>query len=128
MDGGRNTSDSEFSSCRRAERSPLLSWSDQDVRSARCNMARFETAHLTESYRKHCEDRVAVIPYEERTIIIVADGAGGIGNGDLAAEAVIREVRNDHLNITTGDGWEAELRQIDCRICVGESTAVVVDL
>lgn len=69
-----------------------------------------------------------MIQYEERTIIVVADGAGGVGNGDLAAETVIREATNDHLNITTGEAWEAELRQIDCRIGAGESTAVVADL
>ncbi len=91
-------------------------------------MARFETAHLTESYRKHCEDRVAVIHHDERTIIVVADGAGGVGNGDLAAETVIRDVGNDYLDATTAENWEMELRQIDCHIGAGESTAVIVDL
>ena len=64
-------------------------------------MARFETAHLTESYRNHCEDRVVVIASDERTIIVVADGAGGIGNGELAAETMIREIKNDYRGITT---------------------------
>lgn len=91
-------------------------------------MARFETAHLTESYRKDCEDRVAVIQSDERTIIVVADGAGGVGNGGAAAETVIREITADHRGITTAEEWETELRQIDCRIGIGESTAVVADL
>jgi len=69
-----------------------------------------------------------VIASEERTIIVVADGAGGVGNGDLAAETVIREVKSDQRDIKTAEGWEAELRQIDCRIGMGESTAVVADL
>ena len=91
-------------------------------------MPRFETAQSTESYRKHCEDRVNVIHQDERTIIVVADGAGGVGNGDLAAETVIREVENDFHGITSVGEWETKLRQIDCRIGVGESTGVVVDL
>jgi serine/threonine protein phosphatase PrpC len=91
-------------------------------------MARFETAHVTHGYREHCEDRVAVIHDDERTIVVVADGAGGIGNGDAAAETVIREVTTDHHGISTAEQWETELRQIDCRLGVGESTAVVVDL
>lgn len=91
-------------------------------------MARFEIAQVTESYRNHCEDCVAVIASDDRTIIVVSDGAGGIGNGDVAAETVIREIKNDYRGITTVDGWEAKLREIDFRIGVGESTAVVADL
>jgi serine/threonine protein phosphatase PrpC len=81
---------------------------------------------LTERYRDHCEDRVNVIHEDERTVIVVADGAGGVGSGDLAAETVIREVENDFRRITSENDWETELRQIDCRIGVGESTGVVV--
>ena len=91
-------------------------------------MSRFETAQVTHGYREHCEDRVAVIDEDERTIVVVADGAGGVGNGDAAAETVIREVTTKHRKISTAEQWEAELRQIDFRLGVGESTAVVVDL
>jgi hypothetical protein len=91
-------------------------------------MARFETVQLTQGYRNPCEDRVKVIHDDERTVIVVADGAGGVGSGDVAAETVIREVENDFHRITSADEWEAELRQIDCRIGLGESTGVVVDL
>jgi serine/threonine protein phosphatase PrpC len=91
-------------------------------------MPHFETVQLTKAYRNHCEDRVAVIQQDDRTIIVVADGAGGVGNGDLAAEAVLREVTTGHQGISTAEQWEAKLREIDCRIGVGESTAVIVDL
>jgi hypothetical protein len=91
-------------------------------------MARFETAQLTERYRDRCEDRVNVIHEDERTVIVVADGAGGIGSGDQAAATVIREVENDFRRMASADDWETELRQIDCRIGIGESTGVVVDL
>lgn len=91
-------------------------------------MPRFETSQLTQAYRNHCEDRVAVIHDDDRTIIVVADGAGGVGYGELAAEIVVREVNDGHKEITTAEQWEAKLREIDCRIGLGESTAVIVDL
>jgi serine/threonine protein phosphatase PrpC len=88
----------------------------------------YETAQLTVAYRNRCEDRVDVIHEDERPVIAVADGAGGIGGGDLASEAVIREVRAAHLHVSDADSWERELRQIDFRVGPGESTAVVVDV
>jgi PPM family protein phosphatase len=91
-------------------------------------MPPFETAQLTRAYRDRCEDRVAVIQSDDRTIVVVADGAGGVGNGDLAAEAVIREVTTGYQAISTAEQWEARLREIDCRIGIGESAAVIVDL
>ena len=91
-------------------------------------MQRFETVQLAAAYQNHCEDRVLVVQSDQRTMIVVADGAGGIGNGDLAAETVIREVSASYQAITSADQWEAKLREIDCRIGAGESTAVVVDL
>jgi len=91
-------------------------------------MSRFEAAQVTHGYREHCEDRVAVIDADERMAVVVADGAGGVGNGDAAAETVIREVTANYRGISTAEQWETELRQIDCRLGVGESTAVVVDL
>ena len=91
-------------------------------------MTRFETAYVTRDYREHCEDRVAVIHDDERVIIVVADGAGGVGNGDAAAETVVREITAERQKAATAEQWEATLRQIDCRLGLGESTAVVVDL
>lgn len=91
-------------------------------------LATFETAQLTAAYRDRCEDRACVIDAVDRTVIVVADGAGGIGSGDVVAECVLREIRSGYSRISTTDEWAAELRQIDCRINVGESTAVVVDL
>jgi serine/threonine protein phosphatase PrpC len=60
--------------------------------------------------------------------IVVADGAGGVGSGDVAAESVIREVETNYARIHSADQWADMLRQIDCRITGGQSTAVVVDL
>lgn len=36
-----------------------------------------ETTSATEKYRSKCEDRVEVVQLDDRTVIVVADGAGG---------------------------------------------------
>jgi serine/threonine protein phosphatase PrpC len=91
-------------------------------------MSIFETAGLTEAYQRQCEDRIAVFEEVQRAVIVVADGAGGIGSGAEAAEAVVREVKAAVRETTNADGWTGLLRQIDFRIGPGESTAVVVDV
>lgn len=91
-------------------------------------MPHVETVTATESYRERCEDRVAVFASDERTVIVVADGAGGVGSGDVAAETVVREVKREHPVIHSADQWADLLRQIDFRIAFGESTAVVADV
>lgn len=106
------------------ERTTANYWNDR----ARSIMIRFETAQTIAAYRSQCEDRVAVIQDGERMVIIVADGAGGIGSGGLAAQRVIDEVRDCYSSLNTAAEWEAALIQIDCRVSEGESTAVVVDL
>jgi PPM family protein phosphatase len=88
----------------------------------------FETASTTESYQDVCQDRVAVVSESGRTVIVVADGAGGAGAGDQAAETVVAEIRRDYANMDSPAQWCDFLRQVDCRIGSGESTAVVVDL
>ena len=91
-------------------------------------MSSFETASVLEAYQQRCEDRIAVLEEGDRTIIAVADGAGGIGGGDQAAEAVVREIKSAAKDTSTENAWVELLRQTDLRIGQGESTAVVVDL
>lgn len=91
-------------------------------------MNSFETVTATQAYRERCEDRVAVFAHDARTVVVVADGAGGTGAGDVAALAIIREIEAEYLNIHSANEWASLLRQIDCRVGEGESTAVVVDL
>lgn len=91
-------------------------------------MPLIETTTATENYRERCEDRVTVFNDTDRTVIVVADGAGGIGSGDLAAEAVIRAIAEEHPSVHSADDWAKLLKQIDCQITAGESTAVVVDI
>ncbi len=59
-------------------------------------MSTFETASISQAYRRTCEDRFAVIESADRTMIVVADGAGGMGQGGEAASAVVAEVRASH--------------------------------
>ena len=91
-------------------------------------MSQLETTSATKKYRERCEDRVAVIQADQRTVIVVADGAGGTGAGDLAAESVIGEIESNYATIHSANDWADLLRQTDMQISVGESTVVVVDV
>ena len=86
----------------------------------------FETASITESARSRCEDRVSIIEDSDRVVIAVADGAGGSGAGDQAANAVIREITASVSLAHDRESFCRLLKQIDCQIGVGESTCVVV--
>jgi serine/threonine protein phosphatase PrpC len=88
----------------------------------------WETATFVQGYRAECQDRVAVIELEERTVIVVADGAGGSGDGSAAADVVIREIKQNAAACNTAAAWKELLTAIDFRIGSGEATAVVVDL
>ena len=91
-------------------------------------MSLIESISATENYRERCEDRVDVINEDNRTVIVVADGAGGVGSGDLAAEAVVSIVKSNYKNTHSANDWVNLLHQIDSQIGAGESTAVVVDI
>jgi len=91
-------------------------------------MTQFETVQVAQAYRKQCEDRAHVIASDERTVIVVADGAGGIGGGAGAADVVVRETKAAYSRIEDSQQWASQLQQIDFHIGDGESTAVVVDL
>jgi serine/threonine protein phosphatase PrpC len=91
-------------------------------------MTSFETSHIIEAYRERCEDRIDVIIDCDRTLIVVADGAGGTGDGHIAAETVIRETRANYTTVQTSTDWSKFLSQLDFRVNTGESTAVIVDV
>ncbi len=91
-------------------------------------MSHFETTFVVQPSGEKGDDRVGIFEDGERTVIVVADGSGGSGGGDVAAEAVICEVGSRFREITTAEGWVQALRQIDSLISSGETTAVVVDL
>ncbi len=89
-------------------------------------MPPFETTSTTVGHARRCEDRTFVREFEDGVLIGVADGAGGTGSGDLAAETVVRE-----LSLLTDvprpeSGWTGFLSRVDQRVAEGESTGVVV--
>lgn len=88
----------------------------------------FETVEHTVAYQNECQDRVGVFSSNDRTVLIVADGAGGTGDGASAAQLVVDEVKGAFRRIENANGWCELLLQIDTRITSGESTAVVVDI
>lgn len=91
-------------------------------------MSSFETAHVVEAYRNRCEDRIDVIVDDDRTLIVVADGAGGTGDGRIAADTVIRETRTNYAAMEGSTDWSQFLSQLDVRVHTGECTAVIVDV
>jgi serine/threonine protein phosphatase PrpC len=91
-------------------------------------MSQFETTSVTVPYRSRCEDRVAILPHDDRLVIAVADGAGGSGGGAEAADTVIREVTGAASEPRNAASWSSVLQQIDCRIGCGESTCVLIEL
>jgi PPM family protein phosphatase len=88
----------------------------------------FETSLITEPYQSVCQDLVAVFTEAQRTVVLVADGAGGIRSGEQAAKTVVEEVRLAFPHLDSAEAWCNLLGQIDQRIGSGETTAVVVDL
>lgn len=91
-------------------------------------MATFEATCAAQAYRVECEDRVAFFTDEQRLVVVVADGAGGTGNGLLAAKTSILEVEQAYRDVHSPDEWVELLRQIDVRITDGQTTLVVVDV
>lgn len=89
-------------------------------------MGNFETTSITVPYRHRCEDRVAALEFDKGVVLAAADGAGGVGAGDQAAETVIREITALASLGHDQAAWCGVLQQIDYRIGVGESTGVVV--
>ena len=73
----------------------------------------FDTAWTTEAYQQVCQDRVSVFSAESRTVIVVADGAGGTGSGGQAAAAVVDEVRRAIGETQSSDGWCDVLHRAD---------------
>jgi len=72
------------------------------------------------------DDRAVVVPLHAGVVIALADGAGGTGNGGLAAQAVIDAVTE---GMWKSRAWPTLLSEIDrdaARLRGGQTTAVVV--
>ena len=76
------------------------------------------------------EDRLAVIPLKDRTVFVVADGAGGVAGGAAAAENVCKAVVEQcHRDIAIVD-WTRCLANVDRQMSgsSGLAAAVVVEV
>jgi len=91
-------------------------------------MSPYETTSVTVAGERACQDRLAVLEFPDRVVVAVADGAGGSGGGDEAAETVIREVSAAASESHDAESWAKILGQIDCRIGSGESTCVAAEV
>jgi serine/threonine protein phosphatase PrpC len=70
------------------------------------------------------QDRACVVPLDDGILIALADGAGGTGNGALAAQAVVDAARRPNIAeylASTVESLDEELAQIG-----GQSTAVFI--
>jgi hypothetical protein len=79
------------------------------------------------------EDRVTVEHAYGRTLIVVADGAGGTGNGAAAAELACSMVAGAfRRGAMSADSWTAELAAIDRTLLTaahgGQTTIVAVEI
>jgi hypothetical protein len=91
-------------------------------------MNEFETAKIVVPHSGQCQDRVAVKEYDSGIVVVIADGAGGSGSGDVAARTVIAEVDAAASLDHDAEAWCDLLRQVDQRIPAGESTCIVFSI
>jgi serine/threonine protein phosphatase PrpC len=71
------------------------------------------------------EDRIAVVELPDRTLVVVADGAGGVSGGAEAAEAICRALTKDEPD------WTAWLADRDAALAAtsrGLAAAVVLSI
>jgi serine/threonine protein phosphatase PrpC len=98
-------------------------------------MTLFETGLASEAGGPENQDRGAVIEQPNGLLLVVADGAGGLGGGAEAAERVVELVRErsaSHGERLDPVVWCKVLRQADERLSMhpsaGETAAVVAAL
>jgi hypothetical protein len=74
------------------------------------------------------EDRIAVVSLIDRTVIVVADGAGGTGGGAAAAQAIC-DALTRRCALVPPPSWEVCLADVDAQMPgAGLAAAVVVEV
>jgi serine/threonine protein phosphatase PrpC len=74
------------------------------------------------------EDRIVVVSLVDRTVIVVADGAGGTGGGAAAAQAVCDAV-TQRCALVPPPSWEAWLTDLDAQMPrAGLAAAVIAEV
>lgn len=85
-----------------------------------------ESSVYVAGHQRTCQDAAAVVPTSEGAVAVVADGAGGIGDGEIAAADVVSAIRSAAARRV--EDWTRELQSLDARVSAGESTACVIEL
>lgn len=80
------------------------------------------STRVEEARKAHGEDRIVVRRFHDRTIFVVADGAGGISGGAIAAETVCNAVLEQ--NPRGGADWSEWLTKIDRAMTGSKSSGV----
>ncbi len=86
-----------------------------------------KTAIATAAARTTNDDRAVVLTVGDRTVIALADGAGGVGNGARAAQAWIDAVGAN----PTSAAWAAALEELDSDVAKrgpGQTTAIAIEV
>jgi serine/threonine protein phosphatase PrpC len=86
-----------------------------------------QVAHRIESSREG-QDRVSILRLEDATILLVADGSGGISGGAQAAEQALQEVSEaaGQRNLTERTSWLAMLARADDAFSRGPGQCAIV--
>ena len=71
------------------------------------------------------EDRATTFPTQAAHLLVVADGAGGTGDGAHAAEAVLAATTTAASTLTSAAACAALLTRLDGTLRRGETTAVI---
>jgi len=87
-----------------------------------------ETCRHLIGYRRVCQDAVGIFERDQGAVLVVADGAGGIEDGEVASRSVVEFIRQVPYDPTTPTDWGQVLRQADLAMPSGHSTACVVEL
>jgi len=95
--------------------------------------SRFQTDLATAAANSKNQDRATFLEYPQGLLLIIADGAGGMGGGAEAAELVIQIVKEQigpNIQFTNPLIWNNILQETDSRLLAhpiaGETTAVIV--
>lgn len=88
------------------------------------------TSLIVQPGNPECQDRAEIIPCGECTVLVLADGAGGISGGAEAAQTFVEIVRRAADQLRSPNGCILLLQRIDHELeslkdC-GETTGVVV--
>lgn len=87
-----------------------------------------ETSQCVLGYRRVCQDAVGVFERPASTVLVVADGAGGIEDGEVASRSVVELIQRSCSASEALVDWVQVLRQADHGLASGQSTACVAEL